>query len=230
MAQINIPETRPTTEIASHRIEKSTDNGETWVAQITIPYDPTDAATYDQTTRSVFWVDPAPVAAEILRTTAIHQDASEDPYTYIYATPSETQLCNVYGFLTEVIQGPPTSNATGASGGKVGDLSGCPVQVFVREDSMAKWLENASVPGQALERQLAIERQTTVYTDAEGKWQVNLLPGLEVGVAVIEARVGLRFRVPNQAVLNFRDANKFRIPGRSQPDASWSTLALVTWI
>jgi len=229
MATFSIPEARTTTEIASHRIEKSIDSGETFVAQITIPYDPTDPLTYNQSTRAVFWVDPTPVAAEIVRTTAIHADATEDPYAYVYATPAETAMCNVYGCVTDAIRGSALANSA-LLGGKVGNMDGIRIEVAARDKSLAKWKPNTGVSGLSAQTQLVVERKTSIYTDVNGNWQVNLIPGMEVQILIHEARLGLRLRVPNIATLNFRDGSKYRIPMSSQTDASWSVLSLFTFI
>lgn len=200
------PESESVTEF---ELEKSTDGGLTFAALATIPNDTTNAAVFNPDTCKFFYVDGSPVAGEIVRIAAENANGL-GPWEYLHGPPAVPTLCNIYGAVLDMATGKP--------------VHGCQVLIEPIAAHLSSYQQNAGVASLNAESVTVSRRALTIFTDAAGRWQIDLMQDLPVRISIPKVGVEQIFRVPkNVATLNFRDAVKYRISGPIFPGKSSGT-------
>lgn len=200
-------------DVITYTIEKSTDGGSTWNFQTQIPNITTSALYFLSNENLFFWEDindsQVTNIGEIVRIRAEDGNGGSSEWSYIYSPPVlDTPVCNLYGAVLDTLSGRPRPNVA--------------VNVYAANSRSATLINVAQFPGLMNEQAVALNRKTTVYTDNNGRWQIDVLPDQKIVVHIEQAQLVSAFRVPIESPpirnLNFRDTNKYRIPMPDLPD------------
>jgi len=182
-------------------IQKSTDNGNTFATVATILADTTDPLVYDADADKFFWVDATPVAKEIVRIAA-RNAVGLSTYRYLYPPPVQPSLVNVFGAVLNPHNGRPMKEVE--------------VIIYAMQGQASAYQENDGVASLNAESVTVAARRYRVFTDAEGRWSVDLMRDVPMDIEIPFVGVTRTFRLPKDETIqavNFRDLVKYRIAG-----------------
>lgn len=193
---------RPNNDTVTYVLEKSTDNGLTWVALTTVTHDYT-GPDYDSSTGLFSFDDITPVLGELVR--IYGQNAEGNGHAEVIHGPLVANpTCRLYGIVAHTVTGEPSEG----------------IEVRVRPLSRrtkSTLIPNAGVPAVNNPSTLGGDRVFRTFTDEKGAWHFDLVRGIAVVCTVPSTGFQQDFYVPDDRdVLNITDTHIYRASTRFQ--------------
>lgn len=199
----------PSTDTPSptdYQIDRSIDLGLTWVALVTIPH-VIPGADYDTETARFTFTDATPVLGELIRIRAVDSgDSTRDSTNrYVHGAPAIPQTLHIFGTVIDAVTGAVRS--------------GVEVRIRVLDQESSTFVPSAGAPNvpSNLGRPLLGQRcPSTVITDDDGNWSVDVLRDLPLEVNIPQVGFCVQFRVPkDRDLLNIVDAYEYEMPAET---------------
>lgn len=198
----------PSADTISYVLERSIDHGLTWANITTITHD-YGGADYDSATQTFFYTDVAPALGEMVRVYGANAEGAGEAF-YLFGQETTTATCNIYGVLQHQATAQP--------------LRGAEVIITPSDQPYSTLRPGTSTPAVSQFAQLGGKREFRVFSDDEGKWNIDLVRGITVKVRIPDAGFDQSFKVPeDRDVLNITDAYIYRSDARfSGGQSNWS--------
>lgn len=205
----------PLSNTTSYVLERSVDKGLTFTNVTTIPHN-FSGPNYDATSGSFFYTDGSPTLGEIIRLYGTNADGAGEP-AYIGGEVASSPKCHIYGVVLNGLTGAPHKDVR--------------VDITPLETHTATTLiEVGGVAAINSYTALGTKCTTTLYTNNQGQWAIDLVRGISVRVDIPQVGFIREFKVPlDRDVLNIVDAHIYRTAA-THPSAqnSWFYFGSVT--
>lgn len=186
-----------TVPITEFVLTKSVDKGQTFLALVTIPYDTAPASLfYDRKTKRFYYNDLVGNPGDIYQILA-NGFLGTSKTVIVVAPPTDPDVCTIIGYLSDAF----------------GTIDpGLPIHVYAYGSRAERWAKNpAGLVAQNPQALGIADNTRTVYPNAAGIWQVELVQGTYARVHIPAIEFSWAFEVPKKlGPVNVRDIPQLR--------------------